>query len=160
MFPSEVLREEIEKQYNINLKQYAWSEELKKQIFSTELDPTLETHAKTLKEIYEYGYNIGHCGLTSRYISRQIKEANLYYGKAKLLIGTKSSPNGEHAWTILNNHLIDSTLMIAIPIEKIKELGYTPEKEIAKICSTILSEYDTYEHEFIKDKIKVKTKLK
>ena len=106
MLPSEKLREEIEKEYNINLKQYTWSEELKKEIFSTELDTTLETHAKTLKEIYEHGYNIGHCGLTSRYISRQIKDANLYYGKAKLLIGTKSSPNGEHAWTVLNNHLI------------------------------------------------------
>jgi hypothetical protein len=48
--------------------------------------------------------------------------------------------------------------MISIPIEKIKELGYTPEKEIAKICSTILSEYDTYEKEFQKQKIKTKIK--
>lgn len=158
MFPSEILRQEIEEKYNINLSQYAWNEELKQEIFSTELDPTLETHATTLKEIYELGFNIGHCGLTSRYISRQFKDANLYYGKATLLIGTDSSPNGEHAWTILNNHLIDTTLMISIPIEKIKELGYTPEKEIAKICSTILSEYDTYEKEFQKPKIKTKIK--
>ena len=158
MLPSEILRQKIEEKYNIDLSQYTWTNDLKQEIFSIELDQNIETQATTLKEIYELGFNIGHCGLTSRYICRKFDNATLFYGNAKLLIGTDSSPNGEHAWTILNNHLIDTTLMISIPIEKIKELGYTPEKEIAKICSTILSEYDTYEKEFQKQKIKTKIK--
>lgn len=158
MLPSEKLRNEIEKKYNINLQQYAWSEELKQEIFSTQLDKTLEANADTLKEIYEYGFNIGHCGLTSRYVCRQFCNATLFYGKAKLLIGTDSSPNGEHAWTILNNYLIDTTLMIAIPIEKVKELGYTKEREIAPFSARVLSEYDTYDTEFKNQNNKIKAK--
>ena len=156
MLPSEELRKEIEKTYNINLTQYAWSKELKQEIFSTQLDCYIETYATTLKEIYEFGFNIGHCGLTSRYICRKFENATLFYGQAKLLVGTDSSPNGEHAWTILNNYLIDTTLMIVIPIDKITELGYTPEKEIAPFSARVLSEYDTYDTEFKKVKEKIK----
>ncbi len=156
MLPSEELRKEIEKTYNINLAQYAWSKELKQEIFSTQLDNHIETYATTLKEIYEYGFNIGHCGLTSRYVCRKFENATLFYGQAKLLVGTDSSPNGEHAWTILNNYLIDTTLMVVIPIDKIIEFGYTPEREIAPFSARVLSEYDTYDTEFKKNKIKAK----
>lgn len=156
MLPSEELRNEIEKIYGINLNQYAWSKELKQEIFSTELDPYIETNASTLKEIFEHGFNIGHCGLTSRYVCRKFENATLFYGQAKLLVGTDSSPNGEHAWTILNNHLIDTTLMISIPINKINELGYITESEIAPLSARVLSEYDTYEIEFKRNKSKIK----
>ena len=159
MLPSEQLRKEIEEKYNINLEQYAWSDELKKEIFSIELDDTIETQASTLKEIYEHGFNIGHCGLTSRYVCRKFDEANLYYGKANLLINTKAAPNGEHAWTTLNNNLIDTTLMIAIPKDKIQEMGYYTEKQIAPISARMLSEYDTYDTEFEKAK-QTNTKIK
>lgn len=150
MLPSEELRLKIEEKYNIDLKQYAWSEELKQKIFSILLDDTIETNASTLKEIYEYGFNIGHCGLTSRYVCRKFDNATLFYGEAKLLVGTKDSPNGEHAWTILNDHLIDTTLMLCIPKNKINELGYNPKKEIMPISARVLSEYDTYDTDFEK----------
>ena len=156
MLPSEELRLEIEKKYDIDLKQYAWSEELKQQIFSIPLDKSLETNADNLGEIYTHGFNIGHCGLTSRYVARGFNEATLHYGKAALLVGTKSSPNGEHAWTILNDKVIDTTLMICVPIEKIEELGYIPEKEISEISAKHLSEYDVYDVEYQKNKIKQK----
>ena len=158
MLPSEILRKEIGTKYNINLEQYAWSDELKKDIFSIEWDDTIETQASTLKEIYEHGFNIGHCGLTSRYVCRKFDSANLFYGKANLLIGTKAAPNGEHAWTTLNNYIIDTTLMIAIPSDKAKELGYIKEKEIAPVSARILSEYDTYDSEFEKRNTSTKTK--
>ena len=106
-----------------------------------------ELNQETLKEIYEYGFNIGHCGLTSRYVVRNFDNARLYYGKAKLLVGTPSSPNGEHSWTTLDGYLIDTTLMISFPEEKRVELGYITEKEIAQQSARILSEYDTYENE-------------
>ena len=158
MLPSELLRKEIEEKYNINLEQYAWDEKLKQQILNTELDDTIETQATTLKEVYEHGFNIGHCGLTSRYVCRKFDSANLFYGKANLLIGTKAAPNGEHAWTTLNNYIIDTTLMIAIPSDKAKELGYIKEKEIAPVSARILSEYDTYDSEFEKRNTSTKTK--
>ena len=148
MLPSEKLRQNISKKYNINLDEYKWSNSLIKIIFSIHLDPYLETKTKTLEEIYKYGFNIGHCGLTSRYLAIKFPTAKLQYGTCKLLIGTKNAPNGEHSWIIINNHLIDSTLMISIPIDKITKLGYLPLKEIAPDSARILSEYDLYEHEY------------
>ena len=148
MLPSEELRKEISQLYNINLEKFAWSEELKKQILSIKLDEELETNAETLEEIYTLGYNIGHCGLTSRYIAKQFNEAKLFYGKAKLLVGTKSAPNGEHAWTTINDFLIDTTLMLCIPITEIIKLGYITEKEIAHDSARMLSEYDRYDNDF------------
>lgn len=158
MLPSEILRQEISKKYNVNLERYAWNEEFQKIIFSIELDDYLEKNAKSLEEIYRNGFNIGYCGLTSRYIARGFEEAELCYGKAKLLVGTKKAPNGEHAWTIINGNLIDSTLMIFLPIEIAKELGYKEEKRIAHSSARMLSEYDIYDVEFdIKKKEKQKT---
>lgn len=148
MLPSEELRKEISQLYNINLEKFAWSEELKKQILSIKLDEDLETNAETLEEIYTLGYNIGHCGLTSRYIAKQFNKAKFFYGKAKLLVGTKSAPNGEHAWTTINNFLIDTTLMLCIPITEIIKLGYITEKEIAHDSARMLSEYDRYDNDF------------
>ena len=132
MLPSEKLRLIISKLYNIDLEKYAWPEELKNTIFATPLDKDLETNSSTLGEIYERGFNIGHCGLTSRYVCRQIKNAQLHYGTASFLIGTKNSLNGEHAWTTINNILIDTTLMICIPLNKAEELGYTTNRIISK----------------------------
>ena len=154
MLPSEVLREVISKKYNINLEKYAWKEEFKKLVFSIKLDNDLETNATTLGEIYSEGFNIGHCGLTSRYIARGFEEAELYFGKAKLLIGTKKSPNGEHAWTIINDYLIDSTLMICIPKSHMEDLGYKCEKHLEHSCARLLSEYDVYDHEYEVKKLK------
>lgn len=148
MLPSDILRREISKKYNINLEQYVWTEEFKKKIFEINLDKNLEESADNLKDIFQQGFNIGHCGLTSRYIAIQFETAKLYYGEAKLLKGTINSPNGEHAWTTINNYLIDTTLMINIPLSQIQELGYIPKKEIAYDSAKVLSEYDTYEQEF------------
>lgn len=148
MLPSEVLRKEISQKYNIDLEQYAWSEDFKRKIFSIQLDKYLESNADTLEEIYSYGFNIGHCGLTSRYVVRNFDDAKLFYGKSSLLVGTKNAPNGEHAWTSLNSFIIDTTLMICLPIDKAEELGYVQEKEIAPYGARILSEYDVYDIEF------------
>ena len=151
MLPSEKLRKEISKKYKIDLERYAWPEQLKKMIFSIELDDHLEENATTLEEIYEKGYNIGHCGLTSRYIARKFEEANMYFGKAQLLVGTKNSPNGEHAWTIIEGFLVDSTLMLLIPVTEAVQLGYSFEKKLAYQSARTLSEYDIYDLEYVED---------
>lgn len=148
MLPSEELRQTISQTYNINLSQYAWSEEFKQLVFSTQLDELLEKNAHTLEEIYQKGFNIGNCGLTSRYIARRFDEAELFYGRATLLIGTKNSEDGDHAWTIINNHVIDSTLMLCIPINEAEKLGYVPEKQIEHECARLLSEFNVYDNEY------------
>lgn len=150
MLPSEELRKAIEETYNINLQQYAWSEEFKQEIMSIQLDPIYEKKAKTLDEIYQLGFNIGHCGLTSRYVAINYSTATLYYGNAKLLVGTEAAPNGEHAWTVINGHLIDTTLMLCIPIEEAINLGYIAEKDIAHDSARMLSEYDVFDNDFRK----------
>ena len=156
LIPSEQLRHEISQAYKINLDKYAWSKEFKEKIFSIELDKDLETSASTLQEIYSHGYNIGHCGLTSRYLARTFPQARLYYGRASLLVGTKDSPNGNHAWVTIDNQLIDTTLMISVPIEQTVNLGYIIEKEIAPSSARVLSEYELFEHDFKQQKQYIK----
>lgn len=147
MLPAEKLRLLISSTYNVDLEKYAWSEDLKVFIFSIKLDKMFEPTLDTLGEVYNLGLNIGHCGLTSRYFIRNIKKAELHYGTMSLLIGTKNSPTGKHVWAAINDFLIDPTLMICIPLDKIAELGYDSKKVIAKENDTILSEYDTFENE-------------
>jgi hypothetical protein len=60
MLPSEELRQSIQETYNIDLNKYAWSEEFKQQVLSTKLDKVLESHADTLQDVYQMGFNIGH----------------------------------------------------------------------------------------------------
>ena len=138
----------ISQKYNINLENYKWNPEFLTSIFSIELNKDLETNASTLGEIYKLGFNIGHCGLTSRYIAIKYPQAILHYGIASLLIGTNSSPRGEHAWITIENFLIDPTLMICIPLDISQSLGYISKKEIAPESARILSEYDIYDNEF------------
>ena len=148
MLPSEKLRKLLSKTYNIDLEKYAWSEELKSFIFSIKLDKDYENNVNTMQEVYNNGFNIGHCGLTSRYLVINLKNSDLHYGTCTLLKGTKSSPNGNHAWTVMNNIIIDTTLMICIPLEKANELGYISQKVIAKESACLLPEYDTFSNEF------------
>ena len=148
MLPSEELRQILSDTYQIDLNKYAWSEEFKQLVFSTPLDKKLEENANTLEDIYHMGFNIGNCGLTSRYIARRFDEAELYYGTATLLIGTKNSEDGDHSWTVINNFVIDSTLMLCIPINEAEQLGYAPEKQIEHSCARLLSEFNVYDNEY------------
>ena len=148
MLPSEKLRQQISKIYDLDITQYAWKENLKAKLFKIKLDKEIESNADTLQDIFELGFNIGHCGLTSRYIAINFPDAKLYYGIASLLIGTPDSPNGEHAWIVIDGHLIDTTLMLYIPEDKAQALGYIPEREISYDSARILSEYDTYDAEY------------
>lgn len=148
MLPSEKLRLLISQIYKIDLEKYAWSPELKELIFRIQLDKYLEETLDYLGEAYSLGFNIGHCGLTSRYFVRGLENANLYYGILPILAGTKNSPTGNHAWVVFDGMLIDPTLMICVPEDMASELGYIPHKIIAQGHDKILSDYDTYESEF------------
>lgn len=148
MLPSEILRDKISKRINVDLSEYAWNDKLKQTIFNIKLCKDLEEKVDSLKEIYEYGLNIGHCGLTARYLMRSFSDLELYYGRFNALIGTKNSIDGNHAWVTTHDYIIDTTLMIILPIETALKIGYVPEKKIAKKSAIVLSEYELFSNEY------------
>ena len=147
MLPSEKLREIISKRIDIDLNQYAWNMDFKTFIFSIELEKYLEDKVSYLDEVFKLGLNIGHCGLTAKYLVVNIPNAELYYGKLPALTGTKNSPTGGHAWVVFDNFVIDTSLMISLSVQKAKELGYIFEKRIDPRSARIFSEYDLFSNE-------------
>lgn len=148
MLPSEELRDKISQIINIDLNRYAWNKDFKNFVFNFKLDNLYEDELCYLEEAFLYGLNIGHCGLTSRYIALNIPKVDLYYGKFLPLAGTKNSKDGNHAWTVCGEYVIDTTLMIVLKIEDAKKLGYIFERKIDPESAKILSEYDTFSREF------------
>jgi hypothetical protein len=148
MLPSEKLREIISKKINVDLNKYAWNYDFKTFVFSLSLDEDYEREVHSLDEVFTYGLNIGHCGLTARYLVINIPYTDLYYGKFPPLAGTKNSSRGNHAWAVCNDFVIDTTLMIILPVEKAKEIGYIFEKKISSESSKCLSEYELFSNEY------------
>ncbi len=148
MLPSEKLRKIISEKIGIDLEKHAWSEEFKKMVFEYKLDKDYEKDLDSLKEVFEYGLNIGHAGLTSRYLIRNIPDANLYYGKFPPMTGTKNSPDGNYAWIIYNGCLLDTTLMICLKVNDAYKLGYFKEVRVASESDKLLSEYELFSNEY------------
>lgn len=151
MLESELLRKEKGITKNVDLEKYKWEEELKEEIFNIKLDKDYEDKIDTMKEVYEYGINIGCCGLTSRYLAIHYPDAKLHKGTCSLVRETKNSPNGEHAWIERENYFIDTTLMIKIPISEASK--YYESKEILEYrAARSLSEYNLYSDNIPKQK--------
>lgn len=113
MIPSIVLQSIISKNHKLNLKKLAWSKELQDRIFDIKFKDT--NYILSLKTVFEHGYNIGNCLLTSYYVSQVFENAKICTGMVKILKGTKNTLNGEHVWIETDTDLIDTTLMIIIP---------------------------------------------
>lgn len=95
-------------------------------------------------QIFEEGLNIGTCGLTARYLSYLFNDFILVEnGICILLIGTKGSPNGEHAWLEIGEYIYDTTLMLKI------------QKDIAYLNSWYLPQKVTTSEELKKDELYV-----
>lgn len=153
MLDSELLRSEIGNVYNIDLEQYKWDMQLQEEIFKIELDKYCEDNVSTMKEVYEWGLNIGNCGLTSRYFAIHFPRALYHRGKCKLLVGTKKAPNGEHAWIENDGYVIDSTLMIKVPVDEADKY-YKSEGVLHYDSARKLPEYNTYSNEMISKKVR------
>lgn len=147
MIPSENLRALLEEAYHLPLSDYAWNDDLKHLIFSIKCDPFIEDKVSTLGDAYRFGFNIGHCGTTSRYFSINFDKALMHVGYVDMLCGTKSSTNGGHAWVEYDEYVLDPSLMIFFPVSKKEEFGYHTKNILAKSASCILSEYDTFSFE-------------
>lgn len=140
---SDNLRKKVSEKFSVNLEPFVWTDELNNYLMNIHLD-IYEELVHSMSEVYEYGLNIGHCGLTSRYFARTLKKAELAIGTLPLLKGTKSSKDGNHAWIINEGYVIDSTLRLIIPEEIAKKLGYKVDRILAYDSARMLSEYDLY----------------
>jgi hypothetical protein len=141
---SDDLRKKICEMYPIDLEPFVWPDELNNYLMNIKLDNNYEDINLSMKEIYEFGLNIGFCGLTSRYFARALPKADLAIGTFSLLRGTKKSKNGNHAWIINEGYIIDSTLKIIMPEKMAYDLGYKKEKILAYESARMLSEYELY----------------
>ncbi len=113
MIPSKKLRRLISKKNKIQLENLAWEKALENKIFKlTFID---NKQKMSLKNIFEYGYNIGNCLLTSYYVFPIFINASICSGRVEILKGTKNSINGDHIWIEDEDFIIDTTLMIKIP---------------------------------------------
>ena len=100
------------------------------------LEATKKLNVENFSSLYEYlvrGEHIGNCGQTARlfyllYNNNPTIKLN-DRAKALPLVGTKNSENGGHVWlevaTNGGDYILDSSLLLAIPVELKKELGYT-----------------------------------
>lgn len=85
----------------------------------------------TLGKALRKGLNYGRCGLFSKIFSNTILQGYKHtynVGYLDVISGSKNSPNGNHAWIETNNYIIDTSLLMAIPIEFKKSFGYETEK--------------------------------
>ena len=142
MYFSDDLRIKIAKKYSLNLEGYVWDYELNNHLMGIKLN-FMEDHIKTMAEVYEYGLNIGHCGLTSRYFAVAFPEAQMACGALPILKGTKLY-NGSHCWIVNNGFVLDSTLRLIIPEKVAAELGYKADRVLAHDSARTFSEYELY----------------
>lgn len=151
---NDVTREVDEFSYYINLDDYVWDDEFKSFVFNIKLNTDIEESVSTMKEVYDEGLNVGHCGLTSRYLAINDFEVELPFknSKCNLLKGTAGSDYGNHCWCFKGDYIIDTTLMIRIPGDIAIKLGYSWDGILYHDSSRVLSENDTYSREKIKRK--------
>lgn len=143
MYYSDDLRIKLSKKFLFDLEHYVWNDELNDYLMKIKLN-YFENLITTMDEVYEYGFNIGLCGLTSRYFAVAFPSAKLAYGTLPILKGTKNCKNGNHAWIIKDGFVIDSTLRLIIPETKAEEIGYTVDKILADSSARYFSENELY----------------
>ena len=88
----------------------------------------------SLYEHFATNEHIGTCGYTSIMVASMFSDFKFYSrGNAKFLAGTKNCIDGGHAWIETNINgkdlLIDTSLLLAIPIELKEKLGYSSNRK-------------------------------
>lgn len=154
VLPSEILRYNISKEIGYDLTRFAWRRDLRKEILETNLDLDLETYFSTMEDIFEQGLNVTSNILTCKYISRCLPDAQVCIGFFIPVAGYGCSTRGEHAWLIMDDYVIDPTLMVEIPIEIAKCIGYDFKFMLNKQSSTVISPGECYLRKIQKKKQK------
>ena len=144
MIPSEKLRKIISKMRKVNLEDFKWDESLKKSVFKLKyLNVNKEIG---LREVFKNGYNIGNCTITAYCVSKLFDRSSICTGKVEILKGTKNSENGEHVWVETYDFIIDTTLMIKVPLDSIIAQYYHKEDTITPLFSPFDYNYSIDEH--------------
>lgn len=115
MIPSKYLRLIISRNHKIKLEDYSWSKEFENRIYKIKFKDGYKT--LSLKTIFKDGYNIGNCLLTAYYVATIFERPLICTGKVEILKGTKNSPSGDHVWIEVDDMIIDTTLMVSIPLD-------------------------------------------
>lgn len=144
MYFSDKLRTKICNKYSINLEPYLWSTEFNDLIMGIKLSRHHEELVHTMEEVYNFGLNIGYCGLTCRYLAIEFPKAEMAKGILSILKGTKGSLTGNHAWIVKDGFVIDPTLRLIIPEIEATKIGYTIERILAYESTRTLSEYELF----------------
>lgn len=142
MLPSENLRYIISKEINYDLTRFAWGRNLKQEVLKTQL--VSNESFENLRDVFTEGLNIGKNILTCKYISSQLPDAEVWIGYFYPLAGYGCSGRGEHAWLVMDGYLIDPTLMIEVPVEISKCIGYDFTFKLNKQSSAIISPDECY----------------
>lgn len=99
--------------------------EYDKLYFAKDYNPDL-----TLGKLLRKGENYGRCGMYAKAFSnlfyKDIKHT-IHMGVCKGIRGSKNSFDGSHAWLEVGDKLIDTSLMMAIPLKYKEDLGYKTE---------------------------------
>lgn len=107
-----------------------------------------EIDVPTFSSLYEYlarGEHIGACGFTSKifgiYYHDIFKNIECHEGALPIIEGSKKSINGNHAWIEADyngkRYIIDTSLLVAIPIELKEAIGYKTHGNSEKLIEKL-----------------------
>ncbi len=77
--------------------------------------------------VFKDGANIGYCTVAAKQLSYSFPNCYLCGGILPILKGTTNCPDGSHTWILVNNKIIDTTLMLIIDEDYASKLGYIEE---------------------------------
>ncbi len=107
-----------------------------------------EIDVPTFSSLYEYlvrGEHIGTCGFSSKlfgiYYHNSFKNIECHDGVLPIIKGSKKSSNGNHAWIEADyngkRYIIDTSLLVAIPIELKETIGYQTKGNTEKLIDKL-----------------------
>lgn len=140
----------------------------------TLLEATKDVNVSGYSSLYEYfarGKHIGSCGFTSKLMGIMFKDVNfIRSGQALSVIGTENSIGknglqGSHAWVEAKingkSNIIDTSLMLVIPVELKEKMGYRnlrPPMNLDELLQYDDPDEKYYEHYKILSKYSTKAK--
>lgn len=107
-----------------------------------------EIDVPTYSSLYEYlarGEHIGTCGFSSKlfgiYYHDSLKDIECQEGILPIIKGSKKSSNGNHAWIEADykdkRYIIDTSLLVAIPVELKESIGYKTKGNSEKLINKL-----------------------
>lgn len=84
----------------------------------------------SLLEVFRDGHNQGRCTVMAKQVSYSLNNCYICGGELPILKGTVNCPDGSHTWIEHKGYIIDTTLMLCINNNLVKEIGYIEQNKI------------------------------